>query len=51
VRLNAALDKVNTPHVFYTVKGGKHGGFSGEERAKIYAAIREFLTKNGIAMN
>jgi len=31
-----------------TIPGGRHGGFTPEERTKIYAAIREFLAKNGL---
>jgi hypothetical protein len=29
-----------------TIPGGKHGGFTPEERVRIFTAIREFLTKN-----
>jgi hypothetical protein len=28
--------------------GGRHGGFTPEERTKIYAAVREFVAKNGL---
>ena len=31
-----------------TIPGGAHGGFSAEERVRIYTVIREFLTKNGV---
>jgi hypothetical protein len=31
-----------------TIPGGKHGGFTPEERTRIYVAIREFLAKNGL---
>jgi acetyl esterase/lipase len=51
VRLDAALTKANVPHKFYTVAGGKHGGFSNEERAKIYASIKEFLASNSLGAN
>ena len=44
-RLQAALEKAGVPHDFITVPGGKHGGFSPEERSKIYTGIRAFLQK------
>ena len=48
VRLHEALAKVNVPNQLVTIPGGGHGGFSAEERVRIYTAIREFLTKNGV---
>ena len=48
VRLHEALAKVNVPNQLVTVPGGAHGQFSAEERVKVYTAIREFLTKNGV---
>lgn len=48
VRLHEALAKVNVPNQLVTVPGGGHGGFSAEERVRVYTAIREFLTKNGV---
>ena len=51
VRLHAALDKANTPNRFLTIPGGKHGNFTPEERTRIYEAIREFLSKNGLSAN
>jgi acetyl esterase/lipase len=48
VRLHEALAKVNVPNQLVTVPGGGHGGFSAEERVRIYTTIREFLTKNGV---
>ncbi|MDQ1473531.1 MAG: hypothetical protein QOJ99_5011 [Bryobacterales bacterium] len=48
VRLKAALDKAGVPNDFFTVPGGKHGGFSPEENVKVYGAIRAFLTKQGL---
>ena len=48
VRLHEALAKVNVPNQLVTVPNGAHGGFSAEERVRIYTAIREFLTKNGV---
>ena len=44
-RLQAALEKAGVPHELMTVPGGKHGGFSPEERTKIYTGIRAFLQK------
>ena len=46
VRLHAALTKAGVPNQLLTIPGGKHGGFTPEERAKIFATVREFLTKN-----
>jgi len=48
VRLHAALAKVGTRNQLLTIPGGKHGGFTPEERTNIYGAIREFLVKNGL---
>jgi|SRR5579862_659455 len=48
VRLHAALAKVNVPNQLITIPGGKHGGFTAEQRDKIYITIREFLAKNGL---
>jgi acetyl esterase/lipase len=49
VRLHEALAKVNVPNQLVTVPKGGHGGFTAEERVKIYTTIREFLVKNGVA--
>lgn len=48
VRLHEALAKVNVPNQLVTVPNGGHGGFSAEERVRVYTAIREFLTRNGV---
>ncbi len=48
VRLHAALNEAGTPNQLLTIPGGKHGGFTPEERTKIYATVREFLAKNGL---
>ncbi len=48
VRLHEALVKVNVPNQLLTIPGGKHGGFTPEERTKIFVTIREFLAKNDI---
>ena len=48
VRLHAALTKAGAVNQFLTIPGGKHGGFTPEERSKIFLTIREFLGKNGL---
>ena len=48
VRLHAALDKAGVPNRLVTIKGRKHGGFNREEMMQSYAAIREFLRKQGL---
>jgi len=49
IRLTEVLSKAGVPNQLVTIPGGKHGGFSADERTKIYIAIREFLAKNGIS--
>lgn len=48
VALHQALAKVNVPNQLLTIPGGKHGGFTPQERDRIYLTIREFLGKNGL---
>jgi hypothetical protein len=36
------------PNQLVTIPGGKHGGFTSQERDHIYLTIREFLGKNGL---
>lgn len=48
IRLTEALSKAHVPNELLTIPGGKHGGFTPEERTRIYLAIREFLRKNGL---
>jgi acetyl esterase/lipase len=48
VRLTEALAKAGVPNQLVTIPGGKHGGFTRDERTRIYLAIREFLAKNGL---
>ena len=48
VRLHEALDKAGVPNQLVTIKGRGHGEFSREETLRAYAAIREFLIKNGL---
>lgn len=47
-RLQAALEKAGVPHQLITIPGGRHGGFSRADNLRIYAAIREFLTRQGL---
>jgi acetyl esterase/lipase len=43
LRLQDALEKAGVPHQLVTIPGGKHGGFTPDERTKIFVAIRQFL--------
>jgi acetyl esterase/lipase len=45
VRLQEALQKADVPHELVTIPGGKHGGFSPEERLRIFTVIHQFLAK------
>ncbi len=47
-RLHALLDKAGVPNRLVTIPGRKHGGFNREELLQSYAAIREFLKKQGL---
>ncbi len=47
VRLHSMLDKAGVPNRLVTIRGRKHGGFNREELVQSYAAIREFLKKQG----
>jgi acetyl esterase/lipase len=49
VRLHQALDDAKVPNQLLTIAGGTHGGFKREEFIMIYATIREFLRKHGVA--
>ena len=48
VRFHAALDKAGVPNRLVTIRGRKHGGFNRQEHVSSYAAVREFLRKNGL---
>jgi acetyl esterase/lipase len=50
VRLHDALAKVNVPNELVTIKGAGHGGFSADDRVRIYTTIRAFLEKNKVAL-
>jgi acetyl esterase/lipase len=51
VRLHAALAKAGVTNQLLTIPGGKHGGFTPDERTKIFITIREFLGKAGLGEN
>jgi len=48
VRLHEALKQAGVPNELLTVPGGKHGGFTPDERLRIFAATQAFLKKQGI---
>lgn len=48
VRLHQALDEAGVENRLVTIAGGGHGGFSNAEMQRAYAAIREFLHRQGI---
>lgn len=48
VKLRDALNAVHARNEMITIPGGKHGGFSAEERVRAYVAIRTFLAKYGL---
>lgn len=48
VRLHAALEKAGVPNKLVTVPGGLHGNFKAEEYPRLYAEIRDFLTKHNL---
>ena len=48
VRFHAALDKAGVANRLVTIRGRKHGGFNRQELVSSYAAVREFLRKNGL---
>jgi len=47
LRLRDALDQAHVPNQLVTVPGGKHGGFTSEERVRVFTEIQAFLRKNG----
>jgi acetyl esterase/lipase len=46
VKLHEALTKAGVVNQLLTIPGGRHGNFTPDERTRIFATIREFLTKN-----
>ena len=49
VRLHEALSKAGVTNQLLTIPGGKHGGFTPEERSRVFSTIREFLEKTGVS--
>lgn len=48
LRLKEALTKADVVNQLVTIPGGKHGGFTPEERVRIFTEIQSFLAKNGL---
>jgi len=48
VRLKQTLDKAGVANELITVPGGRHGGFNRERTPTAYAAIQQFLTRQGL---
>lgn len=48
MRLHDALTKAGVPYQLLTIPGGGHGGFTPDERLRIYSTIREVLAKHGL---
>jgi len=48
IKLRDALNAVHARNELVTIKGGKHGGFTPEERVRAYIAIRKFLARYGL---
>lgn len=48
VRLHRALSAAGVPNQLITVPGGRHGGFTSDQRTNIYRTIQEFLRTSGI---
>lgn len=48
IKLRDALNAVHARNELVTIKGGKHGGFTPEERVRAYLEIRRFLAQYGL---
>ena len=48
IKLRDALEAVHARNELITIPGGKHGGFSPDERIRAYIAIRRFLSRYGL---
>jgi acetyl esterase/lipase len=48
LRLQKALDAAGVANRLFTVHGGKHGDFGGEDMIHCFRVVRQFLTKQGI---
>jgi acetyl esterase/lipase len=49
VRFHQELTRAGVPNRLFTVSGGKHGSFTGEQYLVIWKATQDFLRDNGIA--
>jgi acetyl esterase/lipase len=49
VRLHEALTRAGTPNRLYTVRGGGHGDFRGNDVLRFTRVVHEFLVQRGIA--
>lgn len=47
-RLQAALNQAGVKNQLLTIPGGRHGGFTPEERVKVFTTIQDFLKKSGL---
>jgi acetyl esterase/lipase len=47
-RLHDALTKAGVANQLLTIPNGRHGNFTPEERTRIFATIREFLTRHNL---
>jgi len=50
-RLHEALTKAGVTNQLVTIRNGRHGNFTPDERTQIFATIREFLKKQGLGEN
>jgi len=48
LELHEALNAAHARNELFTIKGGRHGGFTPEERVRAYIAIRKFLAHYGL---
>ena len=48
VKFRQKPDDSNARNELITIPGGKHGGFTAEERVRAYIAIRKFLAGYGL---
>ena len=49
VRFHEALTKAGVPNQLFTVKGGKHGGYSQDQYVRIYEVIHAFLATHHLS--
>ncbi|HVW84010.1 MAG TPA: alpha/beta hydrolase [Bryobacteraceae bacterium] len=48
LKLRDALNAVHARNEMITIPGGKHGGFTPDERVRAYIALRRFLARYGL---